>query len=68
MRYLIAILIPPLGLLLSGKPFQAILSLILMLTLIGWPVAAVWAILVMFNSDEDRRTDRVVRALRQAGS
>lgn len=66
MRYLIAILIPPLGLLLAGKPFQAIFSLVLMLTLIGWPVAAAWAILVILNADEDRRTDRVVRALRRA--
>lgn len=65
MRYLIAILLPPLGLLMAGKVFQAILSLILMLTVIGWPVAAVWAVLVVLNHDEDRRTDRVVRELRR---
>jgi uncharacterized membrane protein YqaE (UPF0057 family) len=68
MRYLIAILLPPLGLLLSGKVFQAILSFILMLTIIGWPVAAAWAVLVILNHDEDRRTDRVVRALRRQAS
>lgn len=64
MRYLIAILVPPVGLLLCGKWFQALLSLVLMLTVLGWPVAAVWAVMVLWNHDEDRRTDRVVRALR----
>ncbi|MFO0959061.1 MAG: hypothetical protein U0800_16810 [Isosphaeraceae bacterium] len=68
MRYLIAILLPPLGLLLAGKPFQALFSLILMITLIGWPVAAAWAILVMLNADEDRRTDRLVRAMKRAAT
>jgi uncharacterized membrane protein YqaE (UPF0057 family) len=64
---LIAILLPPLGLLLAGKWFQAILSLVLMLTVLGWPVAAVWAVLVVFNHDEDRRTERLVREMRHQG-
>lgn len=68
MRYLIAILLPPLGLFLAGKWFQALLSLVLMLTLIGWPVAAVWAVLVVLNRDEDKRTDRLVRELRRQAS
>lgn len=67
LRYLIAILLPPLGLLLAGKWFQAILSLVLMLTVLGWPVAAVWAVLVVFNHDEDRRTERLVREMRHQG-
>ena len=67
MRYLIAILLPPLGLLLCGKVFQAILCLILMLTCLGWPVASVWAVLVVHNYHEDQRTDRVLRELREQG-
>jgi len=38
MLYLFAILIPPLGLLLCGKPFQAILSLVF------WVLAWIFAI------------------------
>lgn len=65
MKYLIGLLIPPVGLFLVGKWFQAALSLLLMLTLIGWPVAAVWAVMVMWNHDEDRRNDRLIRELRR---
>lgn len=67
MKYLIGVLLPPLGLFLVGKWFQSLLSLVLMLTLIGWPIAAVWAVLVMMNHDADRRTDRLIKVLRRAG-
>ena len=36
MLYLVAVVLPPLAVLLAGKPFQAIISFILQLTLIGW--------------------------------
>ena len=42
MRYLLAILLPPVAMLTVGKLFQALLCLILMVTVIGWPVAALW--------------------------
>lgn len=67
MRYLIAILVPPLGMLFCGKFFQAILCLILMLTILGWPIAAVWAVLVVNAHLEDVRTDRLIRAMRPRG-
>ena len=63
MLYLIAILLPPLAILLAGKPFQAILSLILMATLIGWIPASIWACFVVNNHYADKRTRRVVRAM-----
>ena len=47
MRYLLAILLPPLGMLSVGKPFHALLCLVLMVTLIGWPVAAIWALIIV---------------------
>ncbi len=62
MLYLVALLLPPIGILLAGKPFQAILALILMVTIIGWPIAAIWAVLVVHNHYADDRTKRIVEA------
>lgn len=66
MRYLIAILLPPLGMLSVGKVVEAVLCLLLMLTLIGHPIAAIWAVLVVHSSLADGRTRRMERAARQA--
>ncbi len=63
-RYVIAILFPPLGMLLAGRVGQALLCLLLMVTLIGWPLAAIWALLVV-NSDETEK--RVRRMMDQQG-
>jgi uncharacterized membrane protein YqaE (UPF0057 family) len=65
MRYLLAILLPPLGMLSVGKVFQAILCLVLMLTLIGWPIAAIWAVLVVNSSFADARAKRTVAEMRK---
>jgi hypothetical protein len=61
---LLALLLPPVGMLFCGKIFQAILCVILMCTLIGWPVASIWAIFVVHSHIEDKRMDRLVRAVR----
>jgi hypothetical protein len=50
---------------LCGKVFQAILCVVLMLTLIGWPIASIWAVLVVHSHLADKRTERVVRAVRE---
>jgi len=57
MLYLVALLIPPLALLLAGKPFQAIISAVIWLLswvlaifgagFIMWAILAVWAIMVV---------------------
>ena len=65
MRYVLAVLLPPLAMLLCGKIFQAILALIFMCTLIGWPLASIWAFLVVNNYFADRRTDRMIQAINQ---
>ena len=65
MRYLLAILLPPLGMLTVGKVFQALLCLVLMFTVIGWPVAAVWAVLVVHSSFADARTKRAIAEMRR---
>jgi uncharacterized membrane protein YqaE (UPF0057 family) len=67
MRYLIAIILPPLAILLCGKPFQAIIALILQITILGWIPAAIWAILVVNSYQADQRTNRIVKALRRQG-
>lgn len=60
MRYLLALLFPPLGILLCGKPFQAILCFFL--TLCFWFPGALYALLVTSNWYADRRIDRLAKA------
>jgi uncharacterized membrane protein YqaE (UPF0057 family) len=55
MMYAVAVLLPFLALLLRGKIFQGILCLILQVTLIGWLPAAIWAVMVVHNGNQDRR-------------
>ena len=60
MKYLIAILLPPLGMLMVGRIGQALLCLILMITLIGWPLAAIWALLVVNSAETEARVRRAI--------
>ena len=55
MKYLIAIILPPLGMLLVGRVVLAVVCLVLQVTLIGWPLAAIWAVLVVNNAENDKR-------------
>ncbi len=59
MKYLIAILVPPLGMLLAGRVMLALVCLILMITIIGWPLAAIWALLVVNSSETEKRVRRM---------
>lgn len=70
MLYLIAIILPPLALLLAGKPFQAVISTIIWilawifaifagLGFFMWIVLAVWAVLVV----RDRNTRKMMEEL-----
>ena len=61
MLYLLALLLPPLAVLLCGKPFQALLNLVL--TLLGWLPGAIHAILVVNSHENDKRTERIIRSL-----
>lgn len=62
MLYLIAILLPPLAVLLVGKPFQAVLNFFL--TLAFWAPGAVHAILVVNEYKADKRAERMMRSNR----
>lgn len=63
MRILIALLLPWLAFFTIGKPFTAILCLILQLTLIGWPIAAIWALFAVNNYYADKRNEDLIRRI-----
>lgn len=70
--YFLAIILPPLAILLSGRPFQAIfnallwvLGLVLLVLpfvpgLLTWALAAAWAIMVVRNRKQEERDRRLV--------
>jgi uncharacterized membrane protein YqaE (UPF0057 family) len=57
--YLVAVLVPPLAVLLAGKPFQAILNLIL--TLLLYVPGLIHALFVVHNHYADKRQERFLR-------
>ena len=65
MRYLLALILPWLSLILQGKIISGIICLILQITLIGWLPAAIWAIVSLNNMYADRRTNKIVNAIRE---
>ncbi|REC49655.1 YqaE/Pmp3 family membrane protein [Chryseobacterium pennipullorum] len=62
---LLAILLPFLSFMVRGKIITGIICLILQFTLIGWLPAAIWAVLSLQNTRADKRTDRLIRAMRE---
>ncbi|WIG56153.1 MAG: hypothetical protein OJF61_001941 [Rhodanobacteraceae bacterium] len=63
MRYLIALLLPWLAFLTVGKPFSAIVCLILQCTLLAWPLAAIWAMFGVHEYHGRKRLERAVERL-----
>lgn len=61
MLYLVALLLPPVAVLLAGKPVQALLNLVL--TLCFYIPGAVHACLVVHERYNDRRTLRIIAAM-----
>lgn len=64
MLYIVAILCPPLAVLLCGKPIQAILNVVLSF-LLYFP-GMLHALVVVADHNADKRTARLERALRRA--
>lgn len=64
MRYFLAIILPPLAVLLCGKPVQFFLNILL--TLLFWIPGVVHAILVVHSHLADKRTDKIVQAVIKA--
>ena len=56
MIYILAILLPPLACFVIGRSFVGFLLLILMITLIGWPIASIIAVLTVMDARAERRT------------
>lgn len=59
MRYLLAILVPPIAVLFCGKPFQAILSVLL--TICFWVPGIIHALLVVSSHLQDKRFESMRR-------
>ena len=59
MMYLLALVLPPVAVLLCGKPMQAILNLIL--TCFFWFPGAIHAILVVKDKKDDKRLEKLMR-------
>jgi hypothetical protein len=47
-----------------GRLFLALVCLLLMLTVIGWPIAAIWAVLVVNSAENDARMRRYMKGRR----
>ena len=75
MMYVLAALLPPLGLLLNGQPFSAIFNLVLLVfcLILGLffhvllLVPSAHALVMVHMKREDRRHREVVEAIRQHG-
>ena len=63
MLYLVAILLPPVAVLLAGKPFQALFNLLL--TILLYVPGLIHALLVVHNYYADKRTARIIKATRK---
>jgi uncharacterized membrane protein YqaE (UPF0057 family) len=61
MLYLIAVVLPPLAVLLCGKFFQALLSV--PLTLLGWAPGVIHALFVVNNHYAEKRNARLIKAV-----
>ncbi len=75
MIYILAVLLPPLGLLLNGQPFSAILNLVLIVPCIVFGllfpllflVPSAHAVIAVAMKREDRKHRDIVAAIREHG-
>lgn len=80
MMYLLAVIVPPLAILLQGRPFQALFNaalwvgglLFILLPFVAgqlaWGVAVVWALMVVHGRRQEARDQRMINeALRRRG-
>lgn len=63
MRYILAILIPPLAVFLCGKPIQALINIVLWIC--GILPGIIHALFVVHSHLADKRTDRIVKAINE---
>jgi len=63
---LLAILLPPVAMFIKGRPIQALLCVLLWITIIGWIPAAIWAVAVVNAADSDKRIKRLERTIKDS--
>ncbi|MBL4801700.1 MAG: hypothetical protein JKY45_07375 [Emcibacter sp.] len=72
MIYIVAIIIPPLALLIQGKIFQALINAVFWLLgiifvlfggFIVWAISIVHAVIVVYGAQSDARTQKIVDAI-----
>jgi uncharacterized membrane protein YqaE (UPF0057 family) len=63
MLYFLAIVLPPVAVLMVGKPIQALINLVL--TLCFWVPGVIHALFVVSSHKADKRTDRIVKEMRR---
>jgi hypothetical protein len=76
MVYILAIFLPPLGLLFNGQPFSAILNLVLIVFcfIFGWffpvlfAIPSIHAVLAIAMKREDRKHREIVDAIEKHGA
>ncbi len=66
MRLILAILLPWLSFFFIGRPFAAIICLLLQLTLIGWLPAMIWAVFALNQYKTDKKIEKALK--KQANS
>lgn len=64
MLYLLAVVLPPVAVLLKGKPFQALLNL--GLTLLMWLPGIIHACIVINGANKDKRMREQARLIAEA--
>ena len=60
MRLILALFLPWLQFFTIGKPISGIICLILQITLIGWPVAAIWSVYALSQYKTDQKIKRAL--------
>ena len=65
MRYVLALFLPWLSLMLQGKIGAGIVCLILQITIIGWLPAFIWAVVSLNRMYADRRTQTIIREMKK---
>jgi hypothetical protein len=61
LRLILALLIPWLQFFTIGKPISGIICLILQITLIGWPIAAIWSVFALSQYKTDQKIKQAMR-------
>jgi len=66
-RLILAIFLPWIAFFTIGRPFAAILCLILQITLIGWIPAAIWAVYALGQYKTDKKIDKALKDRQRSG-